>query len=87
MLILRTILESKEENNQELGDNYHILRKGQIEERFNQLLEYTEVADKYKNEVYAIVSTSSHIKHIPLFDRNKYYIMTDNGQTFANLSK
>ncbi len=86
MLILRTILESGEESNQDLGDNYHLLRKNQDDDRFNQLLEYTTVADKYKTDVFAVVSTYSYVKHIPLFKNNKYYIMTDSGKTFTNLT-
>jgi hypothetical protein len=86
MLILRTILETKEENNQELGSNYRIVKKNDSEDKFNDMLAFVNVNSEYEKEVYAVVSASDSSVHIPLFNRNKYYIMTDSGKTFANLS-
>ena len=85
MFILRTVLQDKTEANSALGKTYKLTKKGEGS-NFDALMPFTEVNDQYKDEVFAIVSSEEGNQHIPLFDRNQYYIMTESGKTFANLS-
>ena len=85
MFILRTILTDTRESNAILGHNYKLTQKG--DGKFDELLSsYTLVNDKYKDDVFAIITTSEGNEHIPLFGVDRYFIMTESGKTFARLN-
>lgn len=97
MFILRTVLTDKEECNTALGSKYRLTRKTHIDQKsstkrdesiakFESMTSYAGVEGDHNKEVFAVITTEAGNVHIPLFERNQYYIMTESGKTFANLS-
>lgn len=86
MLILRTIQGTNPEHNQELGSEYQLIKRYSLDD-FDSLLKKIGVnAQRYK-DVHSVITKSDHTTHIPLFEQCSYYVMSENGKTFANLSR
>ena len=92
MYTLRTVAPSSKQSNQSVGDFYSV-----IERDFN----YPEFAVNYKeffgkehssemsdDEGYNVYAFVQHFgTTIPLYENSSYYIMTESGKTFSNLSR
>lgn len=86
MYTLRTIRTNYPIANQCLGDHYHTILKESTPEEFKKTCEI------YWNEpepeqTYGFIVCFNGSKVLPLFAGNFYYIMTENGKTFDNLSQ
>lgn len=86
MYTLRKITEARRQYNFALGENYQVLDKYDSPEQFKeQMQSYQGI--KYEPEwvIYAFVLDQKCNVH-PLFEKERNYIMTENGNTFSNLS-
>jgi len=94
MFILRTVVTDKTEHNTVLGSKYHLTLKTHSDqkdspektkaiEKFEAMIDFVGVNDKYLEEIFAIITTEAGNVHIPLFSSNDYYVMTSDGKTFA----
>jgi len=81
MFVLRKIKEDGREMNFSLGENYGVVTKERTEEEFNKILE--KFGDK--EETYGFV-IDDQANILPLYRKQKNFIMGINGKTFANLS-
>ena len=85
MFTLRTIFQNGIERNNYLGKNYEVItpeQKEDFEFYFNDL--FKEPTDNEKQNLKALLITDEIT--IPIFVRNKYYIVGEKGKTFSNLS-
>lgn len=86
MFILRTIKADGSESNQVIGEAYTLHKKGSVE------FKKYESSDKADESIYAYLYYSgSHFSNdngaiIPLDNKDEYYIMNVDGQTFSNLT-
>ena len=95
MYTLRTIQEQTE-HNQMLGSNYSVIRRDESPEEFRDIFKRCfgrehvsdgdETADKYTKDTYAIICNNDGLILIPLYKGEKYFVMTENGNTFSNLT-
>lgn len=97
MFILREIIKDKGEVNTCLDVQYTLILKESEPDKFNAVTKHW--SDEDKAGIYGIVlfdispvkdyyRDSEYVDSImPLREGNMYYIMTGNGQTFANISK
>lgn len=94
MYTLRKVTESNTQINLAIGDSYTYVNREQNYEDFkkdfynyfqkNHIADLDETADKHTKEVFAFISFQGQI--YPLYKNDSYYIMTENGKTFSNLS-
>lgn len=96
MYTLRTIIENDYQHNQALGSCYSLVSRESVNgKEFNKALAvflnvelYAEMPQKEADEamkIYAFI-LKEDTTPIPLYINNKYYIMTESGKTFTNLS-
>ena len=96
MYTLRSIIGYDYEHNQGLGNCYSVVSREQVcGKEFNKALSAflnKEIGEDLPQEViddameiYAFVLKEDTIP-LPLYKKNKYYIMTESGKTFCNLS-
>ncbi len=86
MFYLRTISkEDSVESNSCMGKVYIYINKEVNPTRFNESLKHMEwMNDKAQKECVGIISDENgQLK--PLFPSNRYYIMTENGNTYAKI--
>lgn len=91
MFILRRITGQGFQINQIVGDDYGLISRGENYEEFKKcFLTYFDkphLDDKNDDDtknVYAFISFNCKLQ--PLYNRQRNYMMTSNGQTFANLN-
>lgn len=87
MFTLRTIFQTGIERNNYLGKNYEIITREQKEEfewNFEESFKMVPVSENDRDCVYAFVITPDF--SIPLYSTHKYYVVTEKGKTFGNLS-
>jgi hypothetical protein len=87
MFILRRITSENKQVNDCLGDRYHLVLKETNKDDYVDAL--TEV--KWKgddDELYGFViySSGNEMIHSPLYKESIYFIMTESGKTFANIT-
>lgn len=84
MFILRRITSEGNESNQIIGESYNEIHSIYNEEEFKKtekLLCFPE-----KEEIYSYLSFKNGSEILPLYRKSNYYMMTENGATFKNLS-
>ena len=86
MLVLRRITSENLERNTVLGESYLLINAERNQKDFNESLEIMKCD---KEDVYGFISCSHNGggKLIPLYKKSMYFIMTGNGQTFANITQ
>lgn len=93
--ILRTVYSDRTESNKILGSDYQFIHRelnyNEFSNMFNATFERTHVSDndpesdKNTKQVYAfVVYDGGNV--IPLSKDLAYFVMTEGGKTFANLS-
>jgi len=84
MFILRRITSENGESNTFLGEMYNFVHFVHQPEEFERSKEIWGVEDD--KEIYAFINYNAGEKLFPLYKNSSYYIMTDRGATFANLT-
>jgi len=84
MFILRRITSEGNESNQIIGDSYN-----EIHSTYNEA-EFKKTEDLLlfpaREEIYAYIAYKEGSEIMPLYRKSNYYMMTENGVTFKNLS-
>jgi len=83
MFILRKITGDGLQMNFALGDDYNFVDKEANPKEFNSMKDFF----KWDDEVYAFVSYKDGARTMPLYPKQKAFIMTESGKTFANVSQ
>lgn len=94
MFILRTISKDMVSLNKELGDEYEVISRFESYDLFKDIFKdvfyQDHVADgdpgANKSTKSCIGFLQARTSTFPLYDDEKYYVMTENGRTFENLS-
>lgn len=97
MFTLRTITPDGLQSNQFLGKRYiYVDRDIQYEEfcrnykvvfGIKHVADLDKTSDNFSKNCYGIVVTNDGSELTPLYKGNQNYIMSPNGQTFANLTQ
>lgn len=93
--ILRTVTEGNREINQLIGNTYSFVDRDfdytefcdSFEKAFGRchVADLDETANEHTKNVYGFVLWYG--ESIPLYKDHNYYIMTESGKTFSNLSR
>lgn len=87
MFVLRRITGEGHQVNECLGQSYHFIDKESNKEDFERTYEIYNGGSPEREECIHAFLTYDEGKEIkPLYRPSKYYIMTENGKTFANLT-
>ena len=88
MFALRTIEQNGVQKNQAIGESYEVITKLSSPEIFNRLMEEVEGAGLLKPYTYGFISIADKNAHgwKCLLKDDQYYIMTESGKTFSNLT-
>jgi len=84
MFILRRITSEGFESNQCLGEVYDLISSIGNESKFKEtqdLMKFTEI-----QEIFSFIVFKNGSEILPLYKKSSYYIMTETGKTFANLT-
>jgi hypothetical protein len=84
MFVLRRIAEGELEINTCLGIEYVLVMKEKNRENFGELTKLWKEEDL--KDVYGLVCFDNTDSIMPLYKNSTYYIMTNSGRTFANIS-
>lgn len=94
MYTLRTILANNKQINQSIGNVYSIVERDFNYQEFcdmfkmvfgrNHVADLDETADNFTKECHAFIQFMGDT--LPLYKHSNYYIMTESGKTFSNLS-
>lgn len=87
MFILRRITSEGNELNDCLGDRYHLVLKERNQEEYEKALKVLKWKDDEELYGFIIYSKGNEMIHYPLYKKSVYFIMTETGKTFANISK
>lgn len=87
MFVLRKITEEGKEMVFNLGDDYTLLTEEETPEIVQALLEEMKKETSHTDDVYGFIKIGDSGKKLPLWSRHQNYIMTESGQTFANISQ
>jgi hypothetical protein len=85
MFALRQINREGLESNLSLGNRYNIVHRDRHPERFKEALGNT-VTHPDQEKVYAILIYDGGTDSYPLYEGQYYYIMTESGRTFDNVT-
>lgn len=85
MFILRKIEKDGGQINVSLGEYYILINAESSPDRFNKLLK-EQFKTESPDDVYAIICYSPGTNFRALSKNISYYIMTEGGKTFANIS-
>ena len=83
MFILRRITSENVERNTVLGESYLLINAERNQKDFNESL---KIMKCNKEDVYGFISHDEGSKLIPLYKKSTYFVMTESGKTFANVS-
>ena len=86
MFILRRITGEGHEVNQVLGKEYHYVDGIRNETEFEKALNVYGGTKEENPSIYAFLTLENGKEMLPLHRPSTYYIMTENGATFANLT-
>jgi len=86
MFILRRITSENSESNTFLGEVYHFIHSLHQPEEFRRSLEARGDMGDDQLEIYAFIAYEAGSKLIPLWKKSTYYVMTESGTTFANIT-
>lgn len=94
MYTLRTMTAKNKQINQEIGNVYSLIERDFNYEEFsdafkivfgrNHVADLDNTADDFTKECHAFIECMGAT--IPLYKHSCYYIMTESGKTFSNLS-
>ena len=84
MLILRRITSQGFESNNVVGDGYDLIHSVYNPEKFEEIKKIQQFNDPETIYAYLVYKNGSEV--MPLRKLSNYYMMTDKGSTFANLS-
>ena len=88
MFILRRIVPDGNEINTCIGNTYNYIRKEENKDEYEKTLNYwLKGLKREDNDIYGFLVYNSGADIMPLYQRSVYFIMTSNGQTFANITK
>jgi len=87
MYTLRKIVKENVELNIEIGNAYTLCEKERSPEEFKRTAKIAFINCEPGNEVYGFIVTEGGGEIIPLSSNHKNYIMSERGNTFANVSK
>jgi len=96
MFVLREIFEDGSESNRYIGDHYSIYSKFKNKKNFDNCFkdvygELNEGADTPSPNIYAFIQiwglSSDDDNIVPLYVKSKNYIVTENGNTYDNISE
>lgn len=82
MFYLRRLSIDGREHNQFLGESYYLVHKDTSPDEFGKLHKFHFASEEDKG-CFAFVSTPTSLH--PVFVKDKSYIMTESGRTFAVL--
>ncbi len=92
MFILRQISKEGIESNSIIGDSYNFIHKDINYREFCKTFELTfeksyeeDLKDDNAKTCYAFISNGVFMR--PLYKGNSYFIMTEGGKTFSNVSR
>lgn len=85
MFILRRILKDGVEINTSLGEDYVLVRRVENKDEFERTVKLWSESDT--EDVYALITYDDGKKIMPLYDGGNYYIMTESGKTFDNVTR
>ena len=85
MFVLRKIFGNGVENNFILGKSYQLILADYNSLEFESAAR-VEFGDEFNDECYGFVIGDDITRPYPLWKVQKNYIMSDNGNTFANLT-
>lgn len=85
MFILRRFTEEKMEINTFLGEEYVLILKEKNEKEFKDQTETWSENDL--KGVYGLILFDCSESIMPLYSLSTYYVMTEEGKTFSNISK
>ncbi|MCK5605332.1 hypothetical protein KAR91_25795 [Candidatus Pacearchaeota archaeon] len=83
MFVLRRITSQNVESNTVLGEYYVLIDAERNQDDFSKSIDFMKCD---KNDVYGFISHNSGNKLIPLYKKSAYFVMTESGKTFANVS-
>lgn len=91
MYTLRTISKNGEQQNVNLGNNYSLIDRDSNKENFvsaynNVYVDLVRTDEQINPEVYGIVTSNEFGARHFLYKENFYYVMTESGKTFSNLT-
>jgi len=87
MFILRRITSEGNERNERIGKSYHPVRKIENAEEYQKTFKTWLLGlEKDDEDIYGFVVYNEGQSIIPLYKKSVYFMMTESGKTFANLS-
>lgn len=84
MFVLRRITSQNVERNTVLGESYILIDAKKNIEDYQKSLNVLKVSED--KDIYGFISYDEGTKLIPLYKKSTYFVMTGNGNTFANIS-
>lgn len=94
MYTLRTVDANQKQTNQLIGSIYSLIDRDSNYDEFSDnfrmlfgkphVADLDENSDEHTKNVYSIIDFMGNM--IPLYKNTAYYIMTESGKTFSNLS-
>jgi len=87
MFILRRITSESNEINEIIGSTYHLILRERQPKEFKEALKEFSYPDD--NEfMYGVILYWENNSHriMPLYKKSHYFIMTESGKTFSNLT-
>lgn len=85
MFILRQIFKDGTPSNRCIGDNYTVIHREGNKEKFNESLGLVK-SHPDQEKIYAFLEYGNGVELWPLYEYFSYYIMTESGKTFDNIS-
>jgi len=83
MFILRRLTSQNAESNTSLGASYVLVLADRNPEDYEKSLKILKCD---REDVYGFISHSEGMKLIPLYKKSHYFVMTESGKTFANIT-
>ena len=85
MFTLRRITSENLECNQIIGDDYNLIDAFRNPKEHKETLEIHFQVSEDK-DIYGFIVCKNGTEIIPLYLKSTYFVMTGNGETFANVS-
>lgn len=84
MFILRRITSQNVERNTVIGESYILIDAEKNPEDYKKSLNVMKWSSD--SDIYGFISHNEGSKLIPLYMKSTYFVMTESGKTFANIS-
>lgn len=85
MYTLRTVFKDGTEGNTSLGNHYNFISKLNAPQNYSETSENVFKGQE-PEKCYAFIVTEGGKEILPLYKGHYYFIMTDSGKTFSNLT-